>query len=261
MASPAESTSMGMIFHIPHASLEIPSDARRSLAVSNDELRFELLKMTDRYTDEIFGAVADQNDVTIQFPVSRLIIDPERFVDDDAEQMSRRGMGVCYTRRHDQSVLRTDISDRERLISNYYLPHHQRLAGATRRDLLDQGRALIIDCHSFPSRPLPYELVQDPKRPQICIGTDPFHTPRWLSSMLSTAFEAAGYEVAIDTPFSGSIVPMEFYNKAPEVLSVMIELRRDLYMDEDTAAKNDRFAETVFDLASVLAAVRAKAAR
>src|SRR5690606_1157793 len=52
--------------------------------------------VTDRYTHELFSL---PNDVaaTIVFPVSRLVIDPERFADDASEPMSRKGMVVVYT--------------------------------------------------------------------------------------------------------------------------------------------------------------------
>jgi N-formylglutamate amidohydrolase len=43
-----------------------------------------------------------------------------------------------------------------------------------------QGWALVIDCHSFPSRRLPYEIGVKGPRPEICIGTDPFNTPSHL---------------------------------------------------------------------------------
>ena len=43
------------LLHIPHSSTYIPPDIRRTLAVSDAELEAELLRMTDRYTDELFG--------------------------------------------------------------------------------------------------------------------------------------------------------------------------------------------------------------
>ena len=61
--------------------------------LSDKELSAKLLRMTDHYTHVIF-------------PVSRLIIDPERFPDDLMETTSEVGMGVIYTRTSDGRVLR-----------------------------------------------------------------------------------------------------------------------------------------------------------
>ena len=44
-----------------------------------------------------------------------------------------------------------------------------------------------------------------------------------------TAFKALGYDVAIDSPFSGTIVPLKHYHKDQRVASVMIEVNRSLY--------------------------------
>ena len=49
----------------------------------------------------------------------------------------------------------------------------------------NQRYFLIVDCHSFPQLPLPYELDRNPVRPDICIGTDQFHTPSALKDVLS----------------------------------------------------------------------------
>ena len=42
------------ILHIPHSSQAIPPDLRDALALSDSELQFELLQMTDHFTDELF---------------------------------------------------------------------------------------------------------------------------------------------------------------------------------------------------------------
>jgi N-formylglutamate deformylase len=45
-----------MIFHIPHAATEIPAEYRASFLLTNEELQQEILRMTDHFTDELFGA-------------------------------------------------------------------------------------------------------------------------------------------------------------------------------------------------------------
>ena len=42
-------------------------------------------------------------------------------------------------------------------------------------------------------------------------------------------------------PFSGFIVPIDHYQKDKRVQSIMIEIRRDLYMNEETGVKIDGF--------------------
>ncbi len=47
-------------------------------------------------------------------------------------------------------------------------------------ELKRKGKSLIIDCHSFPEKPFPYEEDQSLERPDICIGTDSYHSPQRL---------------------------------------------------------------------------------
>jgi hypothetical protein len=49
--------------------------------------------------------------------------------------------------------------------------------------------------------------------------------------------------VAVDRPFSGALVPMAFYRKDVRVRAIMVEVRRDLYMDESSGARLPRFDE------------------
>ena len=83
-----------IILHIPHSSLTIPKEALHQYDTSF--LQEEFLLMTDRYTDELFGLPYS----SIVFPYSRLFCDVERFRDDSQEEISQKGMGVVYTRTH-----------------------------------------------------------------------------------------------------------------------------------------------------------------
>ncbi len=207
--------------------------------------------MTDSFTDELFSLGA-QAARSIVFPVSRLVVDPERFLDDEAEPMSTRGMGAIYTRTADGFALRSPPKDEERrdLLKTYYHPHHRRLSEAVAAAITRWDACLVVDCHSFPSSPLPYELDQSPDRPEICIGTDAFHTPAMLVRTAAALFADAGFEVGIDRPFSGALVPAAQYRRDERVQAIMIEVNRALYMDE---ASGDRLA--TFDAtASILRA-------
>jgi len=215
-------TTNHVILHVPHSSTVIPGDCQ--FLLTDLQLALELDKLTDHHTHTLFNCAGAAK---IVFPVSRLVVDPERFIQDPMESV---GMGVVYTRTTDGEVLR-DIPDEDRLalIDTYYHPHHTTLTRMVDECLELYDRCLIIDCHSFPAQPLPYE--SDRNRPDICIGTDTFHTNAKLKDCLSAVFEACGYLVAIDSPFSGTLVPLKHYRNDRRVSSVMIEVNRSLYAD------------------------------
>lgn len=241
------------VLHIPHSSTLVPEDARGAIAFTDGDLERELLEMTDWYTDELFNLPAGEA-LTVRYPVSQLVLDPERFVDDTQEPMASRGMGVVYTRTSRGEVLRHNPTPIERtsLIQRYYIPHHARLQEAVDAALAQWGGCIVIDCHSFPSRPLPYEEDQRPRRPQICIGTDSYHTPPWLTEVATGLFRSAGFSVALNQPFAGALVPAAYLACHPRVLAVMIELNRGIYMDESTGERLPGFGALAAELRRLL---------
>ena len=230
-----------IIFHIPHSSCHIPQDLRHEFCLSDNELNTEILLMTDHYTDIIFSNAASENDEIIKFPVSRLVVDPERFVNDIDEPMSKVGMGAVYVKRHNGNILRRANSNREILLERFYYPHHKKFEEVVSNHLNMYGKAIILDCHSFPSNALEYELNKHGRRPDICIGTDNYHTPNWIREATLVEFRKLGFSVEFDTPFSGTFVPSKYYSLNSSVISIMIELRRDLYMNEASGDPNDDF--------------------
>ena len=237
-----------ILFHIPHASTLIPD---RYLPDFLPCLEEKILRMTDWYTDALFDF--DLGDRLV-FPVSRLVCDPERFRDDDEEEMAEIGMGAVYRTGCDLSPLRYALppDKREEILRAYYDPHHRELNRMTEERLARLGRCLIIDCHSFHPTPLPYE--KDALRPDICIGTDCFHTPEWLSESLAESFRRMGYTVSMNRPFAGTMVPLSYFGQDPRVLSVMIEVNRGLYMTE-RGEKIDTFAQMKRDIGKAIRSV------
>ena len=126
-------------------------------------------------------------------------------------------------------------------MDKYYRPHHKKFYNLVKSKLNNSENVIIFDCHSFPLNRLPYEISKVENRPEICIGTDAFHTPKKIKNMIFNNFKSLGFTVDLNSPFSGSIVPLPYYKKNQKVISIMIEVRRDLYMDEKTFKKNKTF--------------------
>jgi len=224
-----------------------------SILLTDEALSAELLRMTDSFTNELFR-LDPRVARSIVFRFSRLVVDPERFFDDSKEPMSSRGMGVVYTRTADGEPLRgaVDEKTRQALVTAYYLPHHRRLSEAVEAAVGRWGSCLVVDCHSFPSSPLPYELHQSPERPEICLGTDAFHTPAPLAAVAMGLFRDAGFQVEVNRPFSGALVPEEHYQSDARVMAIMVEVNRSLYMDEVSWERLARFGEIASRLRSAV---------
>lgn len=235
-----------VILHVPHHSKYIPPELREQFLLDDHQLTRELILMTDEGSKDLFNYGGDHTRL-VQAAVSRLVVDVERFEDDAKEEMARVGMGVIYTKTAHNKPLRKKPSDSERykLLNQYYHPHHKSLEKQVKEALIKHNHCLIIDCHTFPLKPLPYEPNQNPDRPDICIGTDDHHTSEHLKNSFVKAFTEAGYRVTVNEPFSGALVPLKYYeSKDAKVQSVMVEVNRQLYMDENTGIRSSAFNDT-----------------
>lgn len=236
-----------MIFHIPHASTLIPAPVREAIELDNAALETELAQLTDWYSDALFTPAMRANDVAVTSPVSRLVVDVERFAADAREPMAEIGMGAVYTHTVDGGPLRRSLTsiEHQTLIDRYYKPHHERLTAAVDAEFARHGVCLLIDCHTFPGQPLPCDSDQRPGRPDICIGTDPWHTADQEIEALLHGFAREGLTVGLNRPYAGSIVPLKHYEWSIEMSSVMVEVNRDLYLRPGTTQRNDRFDDLV----------------
>lgn len=245
-----------MILHVPHGSRELTAHARKRILLDDAALSAELDHMTDAHTGLIATRAAEAVGVTpwlFTNQLSRLVVDPERFPD-DREEMRAVGMGAVYQRTSHGAPLRSaDPEHVEALLARHYRPYASAMAELVDARLAATGRAVILDVHSYPSRALPYELHATGNRPAICLGADPFHTPAWLRATARAAF--TGYDIDVNTPFSGTYVPLEHYRRTEDVTALMVEIRRDVYMTEPGGAPGegvDRVAHALAGLVEVL---------
>jgi N-formylglutamate amidohydrolase len=241
------SPGSGVILHVPHSSRVIPPDARASILLSDADLAVELDLMTDAHTSLVASAAASGAWLFVN-PYSRLVVDPERFTD-EREEMAAVGMGAVYIRTSYGLPLRSTVDSS--LLDRYFHPYAASLAGLVAERLDAVGHAVILDIHSYPSRPLPYELHADGPRPPICLGTDAFHTPDWLVDSARAAFAGVG-DVELDSPFSGCYVPLTHYGRDSRVAALMVEIRRDVYMSEPGGPVTDGLPAVVAALATLI---------
>ncbi|MFI5799238.1 N-formylglutamate amidohydrolase [Streptomyces sp. NPDC051677] len=246
-----------VILHVPHSARQIPADVRGGIVLDGAALERELNHITDSHTTELAEEAARLAAVTPWLFVnrlSRLVVDPERFPD-EREEMRAVGMGAVYTRTTHGEVLRPAETDCEPLLARYFRPYAQAMTDAVAERLAAVGRAVVVDVHSYPSEPLPYELHGEGPRPPVCLGTDAFHTPPELLAAAQEAFGAAVGETGLDSPFSGAYVPLEYYGKDPRVSALMVEIRRDTYMTEPGGPAGPGLTRLATALASLVTAV------
>ena len=87
-----------------------------------------------------------------------------------------------------------------------------------------------MDCHSFPN-----DIAPDV---DICLGfnTDGTRPSDETINAVTGMFQVEGYEVAHNRPYGNAIAPLGYRGH-----SLMIEVNKRLYMDEDTLEKTEGF--------------------
>ena len=223
-----------LILHVPHASTKLPN--KKGFLLEATLLEKEILKLTDWYTDDLFTLY---DSIVVKADFSRIFCDVERFADDSIEPMAKLGMGVIYQRTDDDLILREVTQElRLEILNAFYWPHHNKLNRAVDSQLKSVGKAVIVDCHSFPKVPLKKALDQTVNRPDFNIGTDKFHTPNYLIELSIDFFKDKGFSLGVDWPYSGSIVPLKHYQQSKNVESIMLEVNRALYLTGDGNQKS-----------------------
>ena len=222
------------LIHLPHCGTLIPDEYLGDYLLSQEKLDQNVIQYADLYTDELFepllkrfGGVKNKH--------SRLLFDPERFFDDEQEVMSKLGLGWFYEKAILEEVPLRDTKNKGE-IAAYYQKHHDELNQLTQQKLDRYDRCTIIDCHSFSNERYWFH-DQGIELPDICIGYDEEHVDLELVDILKEEFQI--YDVAINSPYAGSLVPTAFYNKNKNVKSVMIEINKRLYLDSDNNKGKD----------------------
>ena len=191
--------------------------------ISQEELEEENRFMCDTGVLELIPPAFAEN--TIAFPYSRLYCDVERFRD-GSEPMEAYGMGYIYTRdSRGREMFRPTVAHRDE-VSAVYDAHHAELDRKASEILKEHGRCLIIDLHSFSDETV-NRLFGWSGFPDVCIGIEPDYYDERLVQSIEGICKSLGLSYAENYPYSGSLVPNQYYGKQNTgIVSVMLEINK-----------------------------------
>ena len=225
-----------ILVHIPHDSIVVPEWARKDFVIK--DIDYESLIMSDWKVGELIWEEL-YNHSHLNFNLSRIVLDVERYRDDENEPMSKYGMGKLYTSTSEGLLLR-NISDSNKIrLEKIYDEYHLKLKEKS-KDLVEEygEEAIIVDFHSFPNEDKRYQ--KKGQKPDICLGFNDGFNEKKLNEIKSI-FEKNNFSVKFNNPYSGSIVP-----DGVKIDSIMIEVNRKLYLDENYAYfENSKLKDTL----------------
>lgn len=230
--------SLPVLLSIPHsgrdyeaAVLANASHGRRALELLEDPL---VDRLVWRAISAGFGAVIQ--------PVPRAVIDCNRDEDEldpaaiegigsvPIGSRARHGLGLVPSRTHRDGALWRRPIDRAELarrIEQVHRPYHQALADGLKALKARHGEALLLDCHSMPTR----RQVQA----EVVIG-DRHGTSAapWISNEAMRIVRRAGLKAALNDPYAGGSIVARHGRPGESVHAIQLEIDRSLYLDRDS---------------------------
>jgi N-formylglutamate amidohydrolase len=215
-----------IVLHIPHGSEYIPEQVGNHQSPALCLLRTNSFHLIDYYTQPLFApSVPKQAIKTLCAHNHRMLVDMERLPNDPLEP---NGFGIVS-----QWAINWLGEDYRQVALEQYRAYHEEAT----KCLNMLKNPLLIDCHSFSSKPTP--LCPIPHDVDICIGWNEDETcpDRMLLKLVAAYFKDCGYAIGINKPFSNSkTFPGTFgYH------SMMIEINKRCYMNEETLEKTPNF--------------------
>ena len=213
-----------VIFHVPHDGNEFEEVLMSSVIVDHDQFLWYHNKMRD--TDATLFIPENVEAKILKFQVSRLLCDVERFIGDD-EVMEKYGMGFCYERVYDGTVIKKIDDLLKSRTYELYKEHHSQLDELVKSATQD---IVLIDLHSF-SREIIVHQPLEKQLPDICIGCER-DFPKSLQALIVSAFSENGFSVDVNYPYQGSMIPNCILSKevSKSLTSFMVEVNKDRYI-------------------------------
>lgn len=243
-----------LVFDSPHSGTSYPASFKPRAPMHN------LRKSEDTYVDELYSGAVRFGIPLLAALFPRCFLDANRglheldpnLIDgewphplEDSEK-AELGIGLIWRKcRPDNDIYdrKLTVAETEARLDTYWRPYH-----AAVKTLLDDahekfGSVWHINCHSMPEwSDVMSKEGPGIRRAEFVLGDRKGATcaPEFLELVKST-LEGFGYEVAVNVPYAGVELVRAYSDPAAGRHSLQVEIRRDLYMNEDTLEKTADF--------------------
>lgn len=263
----AQEKEIPLVLDSPHSGRVLPGGFKSRLPLE------VLFRSADAYIDEIYETAPNFGASLLSTDCPRFFLDTNRSlrqidvtmiegewkhpVEGDAKV--KRGVGLIWKRMfpegdiYDSCLSAEEVQNR---IDLYWRPYHKALRDEFDRMLLRYGRVYHIDCHSMRTFGNREDEDGAVKRPEFVIGTcDGTSCEQEFADIVVSSLSQWGC-VRLNYPYKGQELVKSYGDPGRNCHSLMIEIRRDLYMDESTGEKNRYFDEVQHQINSLLQLVR-----
>jgi len=251
--------SLPVLLSVPHSGRDYDPEVLNNAAQG----RISLEALEDPLVDRlVWRAIAAGVGAVVQ-PVPRAVIDCNR----DEEEVdpaaiagispapvgarARHGLGLIASRTHRHGPLWRRPIDRAELtlrIECIHRPYHQALSSCLDSLVAVQGEAILLDCHSMPSRPK--------GQANVVIGDrHGASSAPWISAEAARIVRTAGFTAALNDPYAGGAIVGRHGSPQDGVHALQLEIDRSLYLDRDARTAGpgfDRVAALIETLATGL---------
>lgn len=141
---------------------------------------------------------------------------------------ARYGLGLIPSRTHRHGTLwrrRIDRAELQRRISEVHRPYHELIDKELETLAGRFGEALLIDCHSMPSRTGQAEIVIGDRHGASAAS--------WLSAETARIVRTAGFKTALNEPYAGGAIVARHGRPAAGIHAIQLEIDRSTYLSRD----------------------------
>ena len=258
-----------LILSFPHSGEKYPDDFD-----TNPELSFNVLDFpNDKYVNELYQERNNLNLTSIHANFPRTYIDVNRHQHNIDVNMIKKGEN-WYGRIHPTGAEtgttlfwsktkevfeiyshKLSHDELKQRLAKCFVPYHQLMTYHIQKIHQDHGKAFVLDCHSMTQ--FDGKKRGRKERPQIDIGNRNGQScSSEYSECVSDTFSSLGYDVKVNGRFLGGEIILRY--GWPEINQhiLQVEIRRDLYMDEDTRDRNERFTKMQKDCGAALKEIK-----
>lgn len=266
-----------VVFASPHSGYLYPGSFLAASQLDPTALR----QSEDAFVDQLFTGVEAMGAPLIRALFPRAYVDVNRepmeldqrmFADrlpDEANTHSPRvnaGLGtIARIVSNGQEIYRDKLSFDEvsQRLDACYHPYHRALRALVARTVERFGHCLLVDCHSMPSSPLNQRgglldtrQAEADGAPEVVLGDC------WgracapaISDLVEDAAIAGGFQTRRNIPYAGGFTTRHYGRPDEDVHAIQIELRRDLYMHEDTVERREDFDQFTGRITAIARAI------